>query len=250
MMKKMAFSGSAELYDLLYEDKNYEKEVEFIEKQFGADKSKKILELGCGTGNYLKIFFEKNYNITGLDISKEMLEIAKKKCDCDLIQEDIKNFKIDKKFDVILIMFDVLSYINKNLDVENVLNNVRNHLNENGLLIFQVWNGLGVLYNKLEKSIKEAENEKIKIIRIGIPILKAEEHIVDMNYKYLIINKENNKIDEVHETHSIRFFFPQEIKYFLKNTGFDILTISDFMDKDKKVNETTWSLFAVAKKKK
>ena len=159
------------------------------------------------------------------------------------------DFKINKKFDVILIMFDGLSYINKNSDVVNALKNIKNHLAKNGLLIFQVWNGLGVLYDKPEQRITEVENKEVKIIRTAIPVLKAEKHVVDVNYKYLIINKEDKKVKEIDETHSMRFFLPQEIKYFLETTGFEVLSISDFMDKNKKVDETTWSLFAVAKKK-
>jgi len=49
------FKDYAEYYDLIYEDKDYEREVEFLEEIFGENKPKKILEIGCGTGNYTKI---------------------------------------------------------------------------------------------------------------------------------------------------------------------------------------------------
>lgn len=249
MTSEKVFGGSARIYDLLYKDKDYTKEVEFIEEQFGADKSKNILELGCGTGNYLKIFLEKGYNIMGVDLSEEMLEVAREKCDCELLQGDIRDFKIDKKFDVILIMFDVLSYVNDNEGVVKTLENVREHLNEGGQLIFQVWNGLGVLYDKPEKRTREIETGDIKIIREVVPVLKAEKQVVDVNYKYLITNKKGGKVEEINETHSMRFFFPQEIKYFLETCGFETLTLSDFMNTNKKVDETTWHLFCVARKK-
>ncbi|GEM_PF-136307 len=249
METKKAFESSAELYDALYEDKDYLSEVEFIENQFGRDKSLKILEIGCGTGNYLKIFNKKGYDITGVDISEEMLKVAKKKCDCKLVQGDLRDFKTGEKYDVILVMFDVLSYVTDNEGLVKTLQNIKSHLVRGGKLIFQVWNGLGVLSDKPEKRVKEIDRENFKIIRSVSPVLRANEHIVDVNYNYRIVNNDGQKIEDFDETHSMRFFLPQEIKYLLETNGFEVKTMSDFMDTEKPVDEKTWSLFCVAEKK-
>jgi len=156
--EKKAFEGSAEIYDLLYQDKDYESEVDFIEKflkENGIDNSKKIIELGCGTGNYLRVLLKRGYDLTGMDISNEMLDIARRKCNCKVFQGDISNFSMNEKFDVCLAMFDVLGYVNENEKLLKTLDNIKKILNKNGLLIFQVWNGLGVLYDKPEKRVKK-----------------------------------------------------------------------------------------------
>jgi len=246
---KKAFETSAKLYDILYGDKDYTKEAEFVEEQFGKDKSLKILEIGCGTGNYLKAFLNKGYDISGVDISKEMLEVARKKCNCELYQGDMRDFKIEKKFDVILIMFDVLSYVNENEGIVKTLQNVREHLNENGKLIFLVWNGLAVLSDPRGEGIREIEKENVKVIRKFTPVLKANKQVVEAHFKYWLIDKESNKIiQETEEIHPMRIFFPQEIKYFLETNGFRVKTMSDFMDVNKPVDEKAFGLFCVAEK--
>jgi SAM-dependent methyltransferase len=247
-----AFESSAELYDLLYGDKDYSAEAEFVEKQFGADHTKtlKILEIGCGTGNYLKAFLDKGYDISGVDISEEMLNVARKKCDCELYQGDMRDFKIvDTKFDVIMIMFDVLSYVTDNDGIEKTLKNVREHLNENGKLIFLVWNGLAVLSNPRGEGVREVEREGVKVVRSFKPVLKAESHVVESHFKYWMIDKESGKVRESIEVHPMRFFFPQEIRYFLETNGFEVEVMSDFMDVDKPVDENASGLFCVARRK-
>ena len=252
MSEGKTFIGSAKVYDLLYKEKDYEKEVDFIIKfleENNIKKESKILELGCGTGNYLSIFSKKGYDIEGMDLSEEMLKIAGQKCSCKLTQGDIVNFDLERKFDVCIVMFDVLSYITKNQDLERGLQNIKNHLNERGLLIFQVWNGLGVLNERPEGRVKIEENENLRIIRIADPLLKSFENVVDVNYTYLILDKEKNLLDEIHETHSMRFFFQKEIEYFLIKAGFEVLHISDFLNKEKPADDSTWSMFVVAKLK-
>ena len=60
MKPDISFKDYAEYYDLIYKDKDYEKEVDFIENAFGENKPKKILE-GCGTGSYTKILLDRGH---------------------------------------------------------------------------------------------------------------------------------------------------------------------------------------------
>jgi predicted TPR repeat methyltransferase len=88
MNADMSFKEYAAYYDLIYKDKDYEKEVDFIEDIFGeivgASNSKKILELGCGTGNYTKILVDRGYEVTAVDVSEDMLKLASEKCGCEV----------------------------------------------------------------------------------------------------------------------------------------------------------------------
>ena len=71
----------AHYYELLYSDKNYEKEVDYIKSFLSnyQNKESSILDLGCGTGNHAEIFASSGYSCTGIDSSKEMINIAKEK---------------------------------------------------------------------------------------------------------------------------------------------------------------------------
>jgi len=238
---------NGEIYDLIYKDKNYEKELDFIESSF-PNKPKNILELGCGTGNYTKILLEKGYDVLGLDLSEEMLKIARKKVpNGNFVQGDIKDFKLNEKYDACLALFSVLGYVTENKDLEKVFQNIKEHLNPEGFLIFDVWNGLAVLDQKPEKRVKEVENEKIKISKFAVPELDLEKHTCDVNYKFIIKEKINDTPYEVNEEHKVRFFFPQELKKYLEDSGFEVLKMCKPFELNSKIDETSWYTVVIAK---
>ena len=247
MKTDTSFKDYAEYYDLIYKDKDYEREVNFIEEIFGESKPKKILEVGCGTGNYTKILLERGYEVTAVDISEDMLEIARRKCNCTLIKGDIKDIALNEKFDTCVAMFAVMGYITKNSDIIKALNNIRRHLKPNGVFVFDVWNGLAVLRLLPEQRIKEVENNEIKIIRFAVPSLRAFDHICEVNYKLLIINKENDTFNKINEKHIVRFYFPQEITHYLEDAGFEVLKICPFLNLNGGVNENVWNITVIAR---
>ena len=243
-----SFKDYAEYYDLIYKDKNYEREVGFIEEIFeNICRPKKILEVGCGTGNYTKILLERGYEVTALDISKDMLKIARRKCACEFIKGDIRSVSITDNFDACIAMFAVMGYITKNFDIIKALNNIHRHLKPNGIFVFDVWNGLAVMRFLPEQRIKEVENGEIKIVRVAVPNLRAFDHICEVNYKLLILNKAESTVNEINEKHVVRFYFPQEIKYYLENAGFEVLKICPFLDLNGKVDENVWNITVIAR---
>ena len=243
-----SFEDYAEYYDLIYKDKDYEKEVDFIEEIFeNTHKPKKILEVGCGTGNYTKILLERGHGVTAVDISGDMLKIAREKCTCKFIEGDIRNITINEKFDACIAMFAVMGYVTENSDIIKALNNIRKHLRPNGIFIFDVWNGLAVMRFLPEQRIKEMENDEIKIIRVAIPNLMAFEHICEVTYKLLILNKKDNTSAEINEKHVVRFYFPQEMTHYLEGAGFEVLKICPFLDLNDEVDEDVWNITVIAR---
>jgi SAM-dependent methyltransferase len=248
MNTQKSFEYISNYYDLIYQDKDYKKEVAFIEDIFKKfHKPEKILEIGCGTGNYTKILLDRGYNVTGVDISENMLNIAKQKCICNFLRGDIRNIVIKEKFDTCLAMFAVMGYITGTFDIIKALRNIRAHMERAGLFVFDVWNGLAVMRTLPELRVKLVENDKVKIVRIAEPELKSFDHICKVNYKVIVLNKKDRTFNEFNETHVVRYYFPQEIKYFLSETGFELLKICPFLNFNGIVDETVWNIAVVAK---
>jgi SAM-dependent methyltransferase len=246
----MSFREYAEYYDLIYSDKDYEKEVDFLEEIFETFcKPRTILEIGCGTGNYTRLLLERGYDVTAVDISENMLKIARRKCACRFIEGDVRDISINMEFDACIAMFTVMGYIIENSDITKALNNIHRHLKPKGILIFDVWNGLAVMRILPELRVKEVETDKVKVIRIAIPNLRSFDHICEVNYKLLILNKKDNTFSEINEKHIVRFYFPQEIKYYLENAGFEVLTICPFLDLNRTVDENVWNMCIIARVK-
>ncbi len=250
MNKRSNFGALAEYYDLIYQDKDYDKEIDFIEKcfqEFAKSKPKTLLEIGCGTGNYTQLLLRRGYAVTGVDVSESMLKVARGKVSSNLFKGDVRALSLNFKFDSCLALFTVLGYLNKNSDVVDGLKTIRKHLRTNGLFIFDVWNGLALMRILPECRLKEIENSKVKVARFAVPTLKAFEHVCEVKYKLFIHEKRTEKCSEIDETHNVRFYFPQELTYFLENAGFEVLKVCPFLDLAGLVDESVWNIAVIAK---
>ena len=76
-----SFDNYSLYYDLLYEDKDYNQKINYLETLFKKYNSfpKSILTIGCGTGGHDFELLKKNYRITGIDLSSKMIQEANRK---------------------------------------------------------------------------------------------------------------------------------------------------------------------------
>jgi SAM-dependent methyltransferase len=250
------FNNYAKFYDALYAVKNYAAECSFLEAimaKYSIQPVQTILDLGCGTGGHVLELTQRGYNVCGLDQSKEMLTLAEKK-NSNLAKRgkvtfqegDIRNFKLNQKFDMVISMFAVISYMTSNEDVQMALKTARRHLTPNGLFVFDIWHGPGALVDPPVDRYMIVQQENSRVIRFVHPITNITSHTVDVNYK--LLNLEGEKlVSEVDETHVMRFFFPQEIIFHLLNAGFEVLRLCSFMELDHDLNEHDWTITVIAK---
>ncbi|MFA5554641.1 MAG: methyltransferase domain-containing protein [Phycisphaerae bacterium] len=253
-LKMNVFNRYAEYYDALYADKNYKQECDFIEKalrKYSKIKVKSILELGCGTGGHAIPLSLRKYEMTGIDASKVMLNAAKDKIissgmKLNLKRGDIRNFKFTRKFDSIICMFAVLNYVTSNNDLEKTLKNVKRHLKKGGLFICDIWNGLAVMRILPSIRTKTVKKGMTKIIRTAEPELDAANHLCHNHFTMVILEKDK-VVEEIKETHSVRYLFPQEITYYLEKAGFEVLEICEFPKLGCRVDENIWNISVIAR---
>jgi SAM-dependent methyltransferase len=101
-------------------------------------KARTLLELACGTGAILKIL-AKSYHVVGLDLSPQMLSIARKKLPhVRLYRKDMVRFDLGTKFDVIICVFDSINHVLKFTDWQKIFRNAASHLEPDGLFLFDV----------------------------------------------------------------------------------------------------------------
>jgi len=245
----------SKIYDRLYEDKDYEKECDFIEtllKRYNVN-GKRILDLGCGTGGHALILAGRGYFVTGVDISGEMLGKARIKAKnaglkIEFIENDITNLDLEEKFDVAISMFAVLGYQTTNESMINMCAAVNKHLTSEGIFILDCWNGNAVLSQRPEKCTKEIIiNENEKITRNTTPVLDTFASTVNVGFE--VIHLMNDEIaSKYEEYHKMRFFFPQEISFMLKLSGFKNIEMFPFLELTGKLSDNDWNMMAVARK--
>jgi SAM-dependent methyltransferase len=250
----------ADAYDLLYTDKDYEAECDMIEEifsRYGDDSIKSILDLGCGTGNHAIPLAQRGYQVTGVDISPDMLRIAKKKAsDLQLstfnsqptfLQGDIRSLNLGKTFDAVLMMFAVLGYQTTNDDVLATLRIVRRHLKPDGLFIFDVWYSPAVLTIRPSQRVRNMETSIGRIIRSASADLDVFNHVANIHYNVVKIAG-NLSLEETNEDHKMRYFFPQELAFFLTQADLQMITIRTFGNIDLVPSESTWNVIIIAER--
>ncbi|HAR62074.1 MAG: SAM-dependent methyltransferase [Candidatus Margulisiibacteriota bacterium] len=246
------FADYSSYYDLLYKDKDYKGEIDYIDMLIRKynPRAKTILDLGCGTGRHDILLAERGYCIHGVDLSEEMIKIAKQYESSDRLSfsaGDIRNIKCGKKFDVIISLFHVMSYQIKNEDITSVVNTVSRHLEKGGVFIFDCWYGPAVLTDMPVVRVKRLENDELTVLRIAEPVMHPDENVVDVNYQLYITDKLSGNHSEVREMHKMRYWFKPEIEEVLKNKGFELIAYEEWMS-GKPTGLDTWGVCWVVKK--
>lgn len=113
------FQSYAAYYDLLYKDKKYDDEVNYICNllQRMNVSGNQLLELGCGSCKHGYLLAQKGYCVHGIEQSEEMIKQVKHIDGFTCEQGDIRQFKYPKTVDAILALFHVISYQVKNNDI-------------------------------------------------------------------------------------------------------------------------------------
>ncbi len=240
-------------YDLLYQDKNYEAEVEYIIrfiKKYSPN-AVNILDIGCGTGRHDEILCKKGFTVHGVDFSKDMLKVAEsrkigKETKLSFSQANITELKISRKFDVVISLFHVMSYLTTNDEIIKVFEVVKKHLKNNGIFIFDFWYGPAVLTDLPVTKVKRLKNASIKVTRIAEPIMHATENIVDVNFDVFIEDKLKG-LFEKKELHRMRYFFDTELEIICRNVGLKIEQKNKWMS-DEVPDFDSWNTVWIVKK--
>ena len=134
----MSYNKLARFYDSEMGDRT--KTVAYIRDLIVQRKpeAKTLLELACGTGAILQ-GLAKSYDVVGLDMSSEMLSIARKKLPrARLVQKNMVAFSLGREFDVVICVFDSINHVLKFRDWKRIFHRVALHLTPSGLFLFDI----------------------------------------------------------------------------------------------------------------
>jgi len=228
----------AEYYDIIYSDKDYSKECDFLEKVFTKYSKipvNTIFDVGCGTGNHASELIKRGYNVLGLDPSEYMARFALQRGVNVIVGRPLDFPKFKVKFDIVISMFTVIGYILDTNELIETFKWIREHTKQ--LFIFDFWNGLAVIKHRPIFGVKNVDN----IIRYKYPSLDAKNHLVKVKHK--IYDKSELAVEE---EHVVRFYFPKEIEHYLNDAGFRLLGLFPCWDLERDITEDDWDIVAVA----
>lgn len=250
------FGDYSRYYDLLYRDKDYIGESQFIHQLIlsHAPNSLDILELGCGTGHHAALLAQQGYKLHGIDISQEMLDYANNRrsqltaelaSNLQFTKGDIRQVRLNQKFDVVISLFHVISYQTTNADLQAAFATAKVHLKPNGIFIFDVWYGPAVLTTPPAVRVKKLEDDTVQITRIAEPVMYPNENLVDVNYNVFIKDKVTRVIEELKEVHTMRYLFRPELESYVSNFQLRIIDCKEWLTKEEP-DLKTWNVYFIA----
>lgn len=139
----MTYGIFAQVYNELMDDSLFLKWKDYVTTHL-KDTDTKILELGSGNGHLALLLKQEGYDIEGLDLSAEMLAVAKSKQEAEsvefpLYQADMRDLSNFDTYQAIVSFCDTLCYLETIEDLERVFSEVYSHLDKNGFFLFDVF---------------------------------------------------------------------------------------------------------------
>lgn len=221
-MAETVFDAYSRYYDLLYRDKDYAGEAAFVAGQLRryAPGVVRVLELGCGTGGHAEHLARLGFSVHGIDQSETMLagaaarqaklppQIAGRLA---FAPGDARTARTGGTHDAVVALFHVMSYQASDEDLRAVFATAAAHLRPGGLFLFDFWYGPAVLAQRPEARVKRLEDERIRVTRRAEPAMRENERVVDVDYAVSIEDRSTGAVQELRETHRMRYLFLPEL---------------------------------------
>ncbi len=245
MTEEQLYKKFAGYYDKIYEKLDHEKESEFIKwavNKHGGSDGNLLLDIACGTGRHADLL-KNDFEITGVDINKEMLDVAREKIpDVEFITGDMKKLNLRRKFDAIICMYSAINYNVIFEELKLTFKNFYDHLNDKGVLIFDM--GINKEnWTEGNVSVDTVVDGKLKIARISKAHL--ENGILNSNFIFLV--KENGKVDFDIDEHKLGVFGIKEVNELMENIGFKTFIYSNFKDESYEIGNGERPVFVGVK---
>ena len=243
------FTDYSRYYDLLYKDKDYIGETNYIltvlNKQ-GITQGE-LLEYGSGTGKHGHLLAERGYQVHGIERSAEMTCRAVIGDGFTCQEGNICTVQLGRTFDAVLSLFHVISYQVSNSDLTAVFARAAEHLLPGGIFIFDFWYSPAVYTQRPTVRVKRMEDDELEMTRLAEPAVWPNENRVDVHYTIFARQKTSGIMQITNEVHSMRHFSLPEIDLLANQNSFKRIGAEEFLT-GKPPGNDTWGVCVTLQK--
>ena len=188
-----AYTDFAKVYPLMMQDIPYDAWNKYIIKtlkKYGI-RDGIVCELGCGTGEMTRRLSKAGFDMIGIDISSDMLEMAASYGDTDILylNQDMREFELYGTVRAVVSVCDSMNYLTEDGDLLQVLKLVNNYLDPGGIFICD-----------------------LKTPHFYRDILRDETFAEDLGSVYYIWDNHYDRESRINE-YDMTFFFKNETGY-------------------------------------
>ncbi|MDO4263153.1 MAG: class I SAM-dependent methyltransferase [Deinococcus sp.] len=234
-MQQPPFTALAAVYDTMMEDVEYDHWADFI-LTYARDQGLsggRALDLACGTGGLTRELLNAGWEVTGLDGSAEMLEMARARLPqgTPLVQGDLRTFALEERFDLITCVFDSLNNLLSAEELGQAFARAAAHLRPGGLLACDLNTRLGV------RELWDGDvMEGVAPARDGSEVHYHWSHTFDSEAELGVVQalcrvvRDGGEVEEFIEIHRERGYDAAEVEPLLRAAGFARWDITEYPD--------------------
>jgi SAM-dependent methyltransferase len=230
-------------YDLVFAD-TYKK-VPFVCELLKKYKVSSALELGSGSGLFTIPIKEAGFAIEGLELSQEMITfMAQKQGDLPLHQGNIRNYRLNKQYDAILMLSSILVLLNSHEEIEESLQASHEHLPANGLFLLELPNHpVEIRESGNTQEVHTSDDDStIVVIQSHATEQFWREHWYIFRQEGKVFSRETTICDEL-------LYSPETLVSQLDKTGFDVVETYGDLFGQPFDEETSWRRVLVCQKR-
>ncbi|BAQ11510.1 methyltransferase [Bacillus sp. OxB-1] len=243
-----AYSDFAAIYDELMTDIPYDSYVDFLDLALGGLEGKRVLDIGCGTGLLSLKFAGHGSEVTGIDVSANMLEMAKERAatlslPVEFIQQRMEELEGFQQFDAAIIAIDSLNYVTQQSAVEETFRRIYASLKKGGILLFDVHSTYKMDEIFLEGPFTYDDG---RIAYIWETEMGEAPHSIQSELAFFV-EQEKGLYHRFNEEHEQRTFPVNEYVEMLTDAGFSIERIFADWEDEPPVEDSERIFFQVRK---
>ena len=233
--KKQAYAHLAKWFEYLNDDCDYENWSQYLIKKLSPFSLVKGLDVGCGGGWFTRAFARQGYQMTGMDVSQEMLDFAqetglKEGVRGEYVLGDVSKKKLPAWFDFATAINDCINYLPKDR-LEMALKNVRGALKKGGIFLFDISSACK-FKEKIANTVSVDDREEITYLNFH----REELDGVTMDVT-LFVKDVDGKYIRLEETHRQYLYEEGEIISALEKVGFELLSVEGHLGEEKEKSD-------------
>lgn len=230
-----AYTGFAAVYDMFMDNIPYREWCDYLTgllREYGVTDGL-VLDLGCGTGTLTRLLSDRGYDMIGIDVSEEMLQIAMEKQEEHrnnilYLNQDMREFELYGTVRAVVSICDSVNYLMEYEDLVRVFELVNNYLDPGGVFIFD----LNTLYKYREELGEQTIAENREEGSFIWENFYDEEEMVNEYDLTLYIREKDGRYQRYEETHYQRAYELDTVKQAIEAAGLEFVAVYDAFTKE------------------
>lgn len=244
----MSYQTFAQVYDAIMDDSLYEDWLSFVQQEI-KNEGQSLLELACGTGALAVTLKEAGFDVTGLDLSENMLSLAneralKKGLKLPLLKGNMLDLSEIGHYKVVTCFSDSICYMPDDEAVLKVFQEVFSILENGGTFLFDVHSTYqideifpGYMYND--------QSEEISFLWTSYE--GENPHSIEHDLTFYVLNAETSLYERFDERHYERTYPIEDFLTMLKVAGFSRVKVTTDFGRAAVTKESTRWFFTCEK---